>query len=593
VKTTTLFFTFVCALLPSWILPFDNTSLKATIQSALELNDIQSASALLKASFKPENIDSWTPQDIDVFFELCCRADDLDGMKRLWALVKERKDYSLSKAVLEKISWVIIGKASIAYHPKIRFEALIAAATSNDAKGVEVVHRLMLDPHEMLAQIALEVAGYFPDECIQQRAMSILKNDTMPFKLAAAKLLSQQKAPQTIPLLTALMCDETLAEKDQVIVASYLAQAVETLDDATIAAYAQDPRRAIRALAISYTLQKPSRSSLLAIIPLLNDPSISVQRISIPTLGLWQELLPERTETLLASFQKHLLSTDTTIAANAAFSLCLSRDSSAIQMALTWFEKTITTAPSQEALIATARLIKCGNRALPLLKKLLQTNEGAAKLATPSTIDPLCRINIAACLLQHREDVLLSSETIQNFPVQQLLSIHEDLLFPFFGKTEIAHDPAIPRLPESIDLNVRLSLIALRSFANGTINRTELEKMLHDRSWGVCANAVGFAFSELDPSLEQIVQPLLSHDIELVRIQAALLYAMISQSPEAASILGKEYEKASREGKELAITGFGLLPSSSSLPYLTPLLFDSSLSTRTKAAGALLSSLYK
>ncbi len=577
-KIHNILITSLATLLPVFIQSSD----KETIKTALELNDLKTASLLLKKSSRPENIDSWTASDIDLFFELCCKADDLDGMKRLWSLIKERKGYSLSNALLEKIAWVIIGKASVAYHPKIRFEALIAGATSNDAKGVDIVHRLMLDPHEMLAQIAIEVAGYFPDECIQLRAISILKNDTITFKLAAAKLLSQQKAPQAIPLLTSLMCDEALSEKDQVAVASYLAQAVETLDDATVIAYAQDSRSSIRALAAAYTLQKPSKTNLLAIISLLNDPSISVQKIAIPTLGLWQEMLKDNAEVLLTTFQKHLQSTDATIAANAAFSLCISNNPSAQKMAVDWFEHTITTASPQKALIATSRLIKCSSNAIPLLKRLLSAN-----------IDPICRLNIAACLLQHRVELSLANETVQNFPVQQLLSIHDDSIFSAIGKTEITHDPAIPRLPESIDLNVRLNLIALRSFANLTINRIELEKMFHDRSWGVCANAVGFAFSELEPSLEQVIKPLLSHDVELVRIQAALLYATISKSPEAAATLGREYEKASREGKELAIMGFSVLPASSSLPYLTPLLFDSSLSTRTKAAGALLSSLYK
>jgi hypothetical protein len=220
---------------------------------------------------------------------------------------------------------------------------------------------------------------------------------------------------------------------------------------------------------------------------------------------------------------------------------------------------------------------------LPLIKRLVHDQD----------LDPIVRLNLAICLLELREDISTCGQILQNFPVQQLLSPREDSIFAWIAKTDLVHDPAMPRLPESVDLSIRLKMLALRSFANLEIDRGELEKMFCERSWGICAQAIGFTFSKLDPRLEDVVKPLLSHETESVRIQAILLYTSINKSPEAASMLAKEYAKASKEGKETLVMGLGLLPASSSLPHLAPLLCDQSLSVRTRAAGAVLTSIYK
>ena len=117
--------------------------------------------------------------------------------------------------------------------------------------------------------------------------------------------------------------------------------------------------------------------------------------------------------------------------------------------------------------------------------------------------------------------------------------------------------------------------------------------MLGDRAWGISAAAASFLFQEYGHSLDEVLTPLLTHETEAVRIQAALLLTIISQSQQAATILAEQYEKASREGKEMIILGFSCLPASRTKPYLIPLLFDPSPVLRTRASGALLASMYR
>ena len=211
----------------------------------------------------------------------------------------------------------------------------------------------------------------------------------------------------------------------------------------------------------------------------------------------------------------------------------------------------------------------------------------------PKVQDPLTKLNLATHLLFHRKNSPEAAEALRLCLSSSLIGEYSDGLFSWIGPSLLFHHPAIPRLPESQDLFLRLQLLALRQYSGQPIPKEEVESMLNDRAFGVSAEAASFLFQEFAHSLDEVLSPLLSHETEGIRIQAALLLTIISKSQQAATVLAQQYEKASREGKETIILGFSCLPASQTMKYLLPLLFDPSPVLRTRAAGALVASMYR
>ena len=551
-----------------------DTSIPEKIRLFLSLHDTRGAFLMLEELRNSERASD--PETLALSFEYLATISDIEGMRKLYDTIC----IPLPEDTLEKIAWAVIKASSKAYHPKIRAEALFAAAMTHDAKGMAILNTMLDDPHQDVQQMAIQLAIRFPDEPIQQHVINLCSSGPPPIKLASAQLLATQKARKAPIILQKLLIDSSLSEDDQVNVASLLSSLKEDLDLHWLAKTVQDPRPAMRALAASSVLNVPSKEGLKIILPLANDTSIQVKQVAFEALGLWQSLLSEDISSLHSLFENHLSSSSISLSATAAWALLLGN---AHEKAAVWFENSMTSVSKEERLIATSHLVSTGKQGLALAKRLLKVIE-----------DPMCQLNISAYLLYHRYDVQEAAAILQKALMQytSLLSEQKSGLFSFLGPSTIPHHPAMPRLPESQDLLIRLELLALRCYTDQHVDKFEIEKMLNDRAWGISASAAGFLFQEMAPSFDEVLSPLLSHPTEGVRIQAALLLTIFSKSQHAAAVLQEQYEKASKEGREALLIGFSSLPSSKTLPYLSPLLFDLSPSIRTRAAGALLASMY-
>lgn len=574
----------VWAVLLSWPALCATTSQQEKISLCLALHDTREAYRLIEEQKTTDDESIKNPETLALLFDYLAETNDVEGMRILFEKAKAQGPIDLPQSTLEHIAWVQIELASRAYNPRIRAEALLAAAESQDVKGVHIIKTMMTDPHLGIQCIALQLAANFPDEPIQRQAETIAMCDIPEAKLAAARLLSMQKAPAAKTVLTSLLTDETLSEEDQVEVAALLARLSDEVDLEWLQQAVIDPRPSIRALAASSVLSSPTEQALQALLPLLNDPSTHVKKCAFQTLGLWQSLLKEPIAPLKKAWESSLLSPSIDMSSTAAWAMLISSDAEAKEEATQWFKNAVTHSTRESALIATAHLIRTGEAGISLATYLITQAQ-----------DPLVQVNLSYYLLCHRKEISDAANILKTSLAvsQNLLGGYSDGIFSWFGTSLQPHHPGIPRLPESQDLLLRLQLLALRSYANQPIPKEEVEKMLNDRGWGVSASAAAFLFQEFGHSLDEVLTPLLSHETETIRIQAALLLTIISQSQVAAQTLAQQYEKASREGKEAIILGFSCLNGVRTKPYLVPLLFDSSPLIRTRTAGALLSSIYR
>lgn len=545
---------------------------------ALSLHDMKEAKILL------EDMMQRNPPPPDILklkIQYFLATNDFNSIQKIFKTLTSEEKKTFPPDLTEKIAWAIIENAQNTSHPRIRVEAAIAAGASHDIKGVRILHKLLGDPHQSVQQCALSLALPYGDSSIQERAEHLALSPMRNVNIAAAQLLTAQKAPSAKKTLLILLKDENLSEKDLFEIIKLLVSLKEDLDLSWVKEAVQSSSMPTRAFAAASLMMHPSSDWLKIIYPLLHDNSSSVKELALSSFGLFQSFFDNQQE-LSTIFYENLSSHIFSIQATAAWALLLSQDPHAKERGTAWFTKAFENKNPEEVMIVVSRLIKSGNEGLSLAKNALST-----------VSDPFAKLNLAVYLLLHRTSTPEASQAIQEILSSQILiSQHEETVFSWIGKASSYHDQNIPRLPETEDLFTRLFLIALKHYSGCHVDQKELESMLHDRSWGASAATAQFLFQEM-LSLEEVLKPLLASKEESIRIQAVLLLAIFSRSDEAAKTLLDQYERSSKEGKEILLTGFYFLPAAKTREVLFPLLFDESQLLRTRAAGIFLASVYQ
>jgi len=510
----------------------------------------------------------------DSTFSYLAALENIEELRTLW----KKEQPKLSQETVEAICWAIIRNASQSYHPKLRAESLLATSLHSDARNIPLLVRLLHDSHPTIQELALQLSEHYLDEPIQEAIFELAQSASTEIRVAAASLLSKQRARSAAPLIEEMLHDDTFSQKDRIRLINSLARLQRELNLSWLENATKDPQPEIRALACCKVQREPSKRAIETVLPLLEDESSLVLECALETLGLWQHLIPEQSEKLHIWYSKVLNSSSIKLQSLAAWALFLSNGEGG-----EWFTEMILNKPAPQSHIACAHFIKTGTKGLSLAEAFLNKAQ-----------DPIIKINLAAYLLSHRNGIQIAAKTLHNALQTTFFLLEEtgESFFSWISKTTIPHTPLMPRLPESHDLLVRLQLLALQCYSGEPISKESVETMLKDRAWGIPLAAAGFIFQELAPSLEEVLFPLLESTEETIRIQAALLLVLFSQSEQAATILWDQFEKASKEGKETLVLGFSTLSFEKTKDHLTPLLFDASPSIRTRAAGALLASLY-
>jgi len=548
------------------LLALDTTSLsnKEAFFTALSLDDLRCAKSLL------QQLPQDDPLTLDLTFCYLAHLGQSEPMRRLW----QQGPAHLSKDTIEKICWAQLKKASCDPHPKIRSEALLAASLTHDARAIDILRELLSDPNTQLQMLALQIAQGFPDEDVQQAVLTLTTQGPPEIRIAAAQLLISWKSSDDV-LLTMLE-DENFSEKDHALLASLH---LRLHDEPTLEAIEQavvDKRAHMRMQAAICVDAHPTPEHLQALLPLLDDQSPSVQQQAIATLGLWQHCIGSSKDLLIEKAHVLLDAPSIELSAAAARALLLSTKS---DRAKTWFVEKILHSTEQVSHAVLPYLIGSGAKGLDIAESILSTIE-----------DPLCQLNLCAYLLRHRKALALAEKKLTQALEKTSFLLEEDK--GYLVRSRLSHHPFIPRLPESHDMLARLQLLALKHYCGLKVPQEELEAMLTDRAWGIPMMAAGFLFQEMGSNLKQLLQPLLSHENEHIRIQAALLLTAFTESQEAVDELSKQLKQTSKEGKELVLLGFASLPVDMVQEQLLPLLFDESPTLCTRAAGVLLSSLY-
>lgn len=194
---------------------------------------------------------------------------------------------SLHNGLLEEICWGVLAKGAHSTSLSTRMTALIGAALSREARGVELLAQAFEDRNERIRQIAVELSGHYRDGVLTQKLLKELTPSSPPqLRQAVLHSLGAQRAKAALPSLRVLLRHPTLSHKEKNKCAFIIADLSEGVEEEELVSLSHSKRASERILAcyLAWRFSPPFVEPLL--FSLMKDPLPPVRCAAAEVYGL-------------------------------------------------------------------------------------------------------------------------------------------------------------------------------------------------------------------------------------------------------------------------------------------------------------------
>ncbi len=211
--------------------------------------------------------------------------------------------------------------------------------------------------------------------------------------------------------------------------------------------------------------------------------------------------------------------------------------------------------------------------------------------------DLYTKVNLAVGLIGLRKELKLSSEVLFQAIVDSEDSLWmwdtgENPLFRSLMPSKVRHIDEIPRYPLVVDQLAKLEIFSILSILKYPNALVAVKKFLKHQDASISGTAAMILLQEGDETALDLIKELLNDPDEQIRVQAALILALMGSDPSAASVLIDAYSKVGRDMKLHILEAIGRIGDPSTMPFLLEVLKEPFQGLRVVAASALIQCLY-
>ncbi len=469
------------------------------------------------------------------------------------------------REIQEEMAWGIIQKGAASSKPLIRVMSALAAAVSQDAKGVLILSRLLNDSNAAVRGISAQVAGEFLDEPLRQAVLKRIREEQeWMVRLPLIKALGTMKIESAKPYLEDLVSSGHITMEEKGSAVEALVHLYEGSPRQELERLKNSDRAALRDLAarvVTFFQDKKDEDILIALI---HDPRAEVRASAWQGLGLLKT--PHQ--------ESGLNDNDFSVQLSSAYHQLVTGHLPIDD----WFEMVMKQGTKEEKRQAAGMTRISGERGVQLAKKFRFLSK-----------DPFVQLNFAYAIQDSQAlDVIYK----QCCSKQTLWMEEQAGLIPYLTESRVPHDPAIPNYPEVVDKDLRLqaiNLLAIKEYPQATNAARDFFK---DPNWGITAMSLALILTEGDDNAVDIVKSLLTDSDPNVQLQAALILSKWDPEEKVLDLLESHYDRLPMEKKEIVITAIGELEDPRSKDFLLKAMGASHQSIRIIASAALLKTLY-
>lgn len=505
----------------------------------------------------------------------------LEAFKHWNYAIQNHPEMKNDLSLIESIAWAILEKAEFSSQQIVNISSMIGAALTRDAKAVKILHHYLNCSNAYLRMIAVKFSMQYGDKTLIKEIQGMLKKESVWYvRLEIIRALGRFGLKEAAPLLKEMIASTRSTLEERGVAAESLIMLYEGLDDKELTNLFQSKRAGIRYLGCEVVSYLNLREKSEQVAMLLEDTSAEVRMAALNTLAVvGLETLSK--DKVLNLIEKLTQDTQSTVAITACRLLMFYKPEVAGPLLEEWIHH--ESADFRRMAASAIALGGCQGRFLAM--KLLSKEQ-----------DPFVKLNLAYGMLGQEENEQILCKYLADF-----LSSHEEKimidttmnpLFRILAPSRVKHTPEMAQYPTAVDQYTRLHLLNILAMMRYPKVEDSIKKYLRTQSFGMTYTASTSLIEEGAEDSIQIIRSLLSDEDQMIRVQAALVLAIVGGESNAIQILQEAYPKMDREIKMHILEAIGHIGSKESIPFLMELLEDPFNVMRIIAASSIIQCIY-
>lgn len=510
------------------------------------------------------------------FIRALCEAGlEIEAIEE-WQKISDRyQDARQDRQLLETLAWGVLNKGEESQQMNIRLTSLLGAAFTRDVKALPLLLRELKSSNALLRSISAHLAATYGDAPLQDELLRLLHEEKVWYvRLEVLKAIGQLKILAARPKLKEIIGNPKtlLEEKGEAIIA--LVNMYDAIDSEELKKLVRSNRAGLRELACDVVAHLNLKGQVNLILPLLQDSSSDVRTAALSALGVLNVNAPQ------AAVLLHDPHPEVAITA-AWWAMLCDRKEGAESL-----KKWIGEQNPKLRRLASAALAVTGKRGVTLAYEMMRKSR-----------DPYVKANLAIALIGQRAYSEAACDTLYTvFTSEQeekwMWETEVSPLFRSLAPSRVKHIDQIPHYPLVVDQMVKLDILGILSLMRYPQALTAVKSFLQNQTWRAVGAAAATLLEEGDDQALVLVRELLYDPDEKIRVQAALILALLGREPSAAEVLQAAYSHVDREMKMHILEAIAAIGDAKSVPFLLNVLKEPFQVLRVVAASALIQCLY-
>jgi HEAT repeat protein len=513
---------------------------------------------------------------------LCQAGDEIAALQEWNTLSEKHEDLLQDRSALEMLAWGVLNKGDSSNQLAIKINALIGASMTRDAKAIPLILEGLRGTNSMIRALSVGLAAGYGDLPLQEELARLLEEETVwSVRLELIKAAGQLRMKETKNRLIEIISHpRTLAEEKVAAIVS-IVNMYDSIDDKELATLIRSDRAGIRELASQIICHLNLYEKIPLLLPLLGDAHPGVRLSALNTLALLQVKEIEgkpllQIEQVARLMRDHIPEVEIT----ANWLALLHGDRQGEKNLSKW----VLAGEEQYARLAAGALAVAGKRGVAPSKALLKKAK-----------NPYVKTTLALGLIGQRESVDLACKTIDTHLKSTEKWMWDTSLNPLFRSLAPSTVPImgqIPNYPSVVNQMTRIELLQMLCIMGYRDAQHAVKGFLQADTWGPVGAAAATLLQEGDDEALDVIRSLLEDPEEKIRIQAAMILALLGGDKQAVSVLKGAYNGASREIKLHILEAIAKTKDEEAISFLLERLNEPFQVLRVVAATAIIQCLY-
>lgn len=504
------------------------------------------------------------------------KGEENEAIEQWKKTIEVFSDEKSNRHLLETLAWGVLQTGDRSSQILIRLSSLLGASLTKDAKAIPMLVEQMRGTNALLRSLAIQLSGTYGDAPLQDELARLLKTEKVWYvRLEVIKAIGLLRMQDMRSDLKEIIGNpKTLAEEKVAAILSLLTM-YDSIENEELKNLVKSNRAGLRQLACEVVAHLELKESIGEILSLLKDSSPDVRMSALNAVGLLRVGVYPKIVPLLNDPAPE-------VAITAAWAAMLAGEKKGEEV----LEKWMTDKNPDLRRLASAALAATGKKGIPLSWKIMQ-----------ESTDPFIRANLALGMIGQREHVGPACDAIYALFSQEKESLWmwDQRLNPLFRSLNVSrlrHIEQIPNYPMVVDQLARLEVLSVLSIMRYPRAQEAVKGFLQNHAWGVPGAAAATLLEEGDEEALSLVRELLKDPEEKIRVQAAVMLALLGKDEAAIKVLQESYLHMDRETKIHILEALGHIGDASSIPFLLEILKEPFQVLRVVAASALIQCLY-